>query len=408
MESLPLRESEKQFILMAFLYFIKNQFMYVRFPILFCLLALFISCKQSTKHTSENNQTGKDDYSSLNLDKIILPKGFKIAVFAHVPNARSLCLGARGTVFVGNRDEDKVYAVVDIDKDGKADSVYTLARNLVMPNGVAFKDGSLYVAALSRILRFDDIENKLAQPPSPEVVYDKFPDKTHHGWKFIAFGPDGKLYVPVGAPCNVCEEKDSIFATITRMNADGTGLEIYAKGVRNSVGFAWHPQTNELWFTDNGRDNMGDDIPDDELNYAPRPGMHFGFPYCHANGIADPEFGKGKNCANYVAPAALLGPHVAALGMRFYTGNMFPAEYHNRIFIAQHGSWNRSIPIGYRVMMATLEGNKVVKYEPFATGWLQNNSEVLGRPVDVLVMPDGALLISDDRAGVIYRVTYQS
>jgi len=247
-----------------------------------------------------------------------------------------------------------------------------------MPNGVAFRDGSLFVAEVSRIIRFDDIENKLANPPAPVVVYDKYPDKDHHGWKYIAFGPDGKLYVPVGAPCNVCDEKDPVFASITRINPDGSGMEIYAKGIRNSVGFAWHPDTKELWFTDNGRDRLGDDIPNCELNYAPKKGMHFGFPYCHQGNILDSVFGKGKKCEDYTAPAQLMGPHVAPLGMRFYTGTMFPAEYKNRIIIAQHGSWNRSTPIGYRVMMATLEGNKVVKYEPFAEGWLQG-TDVIGR-----------------------------
>jgi len=341
-----------------------------------------------------------------NLDKIRLPPGFQIRVFATVPNARSLCISSKGTLFVGNRSEENVYAISDHDNDGHADSVYIIAKGLNMPNGVAFKDGNLYVAEVNRILRYDDIENHLGNPPEPRVVYDKFPTESHHGWKFIAFGPDGKLYVPVGAPCNICEKEDPVFSTITRINPDGSGMEIFAKGVRNSVGFAWHPDTKELWFTDNGRDNMGDDVPMCELNYAPRAGMHFGFPYCHQGNVPDPEFGKGKQCADYIAPAELMGPHVAPLGMRFYTGSMFPPEYKNRIIIAQHGSWNRSVPAGYRLMMATIEGNKVVKYEPFATGWLQNEKEVLGRPVDVEVAPDGALFVSDDEKGVVYRITY--
>jgi glucose/arabinose dehydrogenase len=323
-----------------------------------------------------------------------------------VPNARSMCWGAKGTLFVGNRDEDKVYGVVDNNNDGRADSQYVIAKGLNKPNGVAFRNGSLYVAEVSRIIRFDDIENKLSAPPAPAVVFDKYPDKDHHGWKFIAFGPDDKLYVPVGAPCNICNEKDSIYASITRMNPDGTGMEVFAKGIRNSVGFAWHPETKQLWFTENGRDNLGDDVPNDELNVAPQKGMHFGYPFCHEGAILDPEFGKGQRCADYTPPVQKLGPHVAALGMRFYTGNMFPAEYKNRIFIAEHGSWNRSIPIGYQVMTVTLQGDKAVKYEPFATGWLQSNSELIGRPVDVIVAADGALLISEDKNGVIYRVTY--
>jgi glucose/arabinose dehydrogenase len=342
---------------------------------------------------------------SLGLDKVKLPPGFTMSIFAKVPNARSLAWGDNGTLFAGNRDQDKVYAIVDANQDGKADSVFIIDEKLTMPCGVAFRNGSLYVAEVSRILRYDNIESRLSNPPDPVVVYDKYPTESHHGWKYIAFGPDGKLYVPVGAPCNICEKKDSVYASITRINPDGTGMEVYASGVRNSVGFAWHPETGELWFTDNGRDNMGDDVPNCELNHAPKAGMHFGFPYCHQGNVPDPEFGKGHKCEDYTAPAQLMGPHVAPLGMRFYTGSMFPAEYKNRIFIAQHGSWNRSAPIGYRVMMATVEGDKIVKYEPFADGFLQG-TEVLGRPVDVEIAKDGALLVSDDEKGLIYRITY--
>jgi glucose/arabinose dehydrogenase len=270
---------------------------------------------------------------------------------------------------------------------------------------VAVRGGSLYVAEIHRVIRYDDIENRLDKPPAPVVVNDSFPDDRHHGWKFIAFGPDGKLYVPIGAPCNICEHRDKRYASITRMNPDGTGFEIFARGIRNTVGFDWHPRTKELWLTDNGRDWMGDDIPPDELNHAPRKGMHFGFPYCHGKNIPDPEFGKTRGCDQFVAPAMELGPHVAALGMRFYTGKMFPAEYRGQIFIAEHGSWNRTVPIGYRVMMVSLEGSRATKYEVFAEGWLQNE-EPWGRPVDVLQMPDGALLISDDHAGAIYRISY--
>ena len=373
----------------------------------FLFVGLMVSCKSAPEENTHIVPNQPDEsYDKYQLHKIKLPAGFKISVYALVPNARSMCWGTRGTLFVGNREEDKVYAVVDNNKDGKADNIYVLAQNLNMPCGVAFNNGSLYVAEVSRILRFDDIENKLSNAPQPVVIYDKYPSDTHHGWKYIAFGPDGKLYIPVGAPCNICESKDSVYASITRINADGTGLEIYAKGVRNSVGFAWHPDTKELWFTDNGRDQMGDEVPHCELNYAPQKGMHFGYPYCHQGNVLDPQFGKGKDCRNYTAPAQLMGPHVAPLGMRFYTGNMFPSSYTNRIFIAQHGSWNRSTPIGYRVMMATLDGNKVVKYEPFAEGWLQG-TQVLGRPADVIVAEDGALLISDDQSGVIYRVVYE-
>lgn len=381
------------------------------------VLFLMIGCDQpsgkasgtedSTANASTSSAHHDDLFTRFNLDKVKLPPGFGISVFAIVPNARSMCWGANGTLFVGNRNADKVYAVTDLDQDGKADSVYVVDSDLVTPNGVAFRDGSLYVAEISRILRYDSIEGRLSNPPDPVVVYDKYPTETHHGWKFISFGPDGKLYVPVGAPCNICERKERVFSSITRINPDGTGMEVYAHGVRNSVGFAWHPDTKELWFTENGRDQLGDDIPGDELNNAPKAGMHFGYPYIHQGDTPDPEFGKGKKASDYTPPAQKLGPHVAALGMRFYTGAMFPAEYKNRIIFAEHGSWNRSTPLGYRIMMVTLEGNKAVKYEPFAQGWLQGNNDVLGRPVDVEVAKDGALLISDDKNGAIYRVTYK-
>lgn len=347
-------------------------------------------------------------FAKYNLDKIKLPPGFKINLFAEVPNARSMCWGSKGTLFVGNRRGDKVFAVTDNDGNGVADKVYTIASGLNMPCGVAFKEGSLYVAEVSRILRFDDIENRLANPPAYTVVYDKLPGDRHHGWKFISFGPDGKLYVPVGAPCNVCEKENPVYSTITRMNADGSDFEIYAHGVRNSVGFAWHPQTGVLWFTENGRDNMGDDIPGDELNTASQKGLHFGFPYCHQGNTPDPQFGKEKTCSQYTAPALVLGPHVAALGMRFYTGNMFLPEYKNQIFMAEHGSWNRSTPVGYRIMLVRLENGKPSQYIPFATGWLQNDGKVLGRPVDVEIARDGALLVSDDENGAIYRITFEN
>jgi len=345
--------------------------------------------------------------ADLPLETIQLTPGFQIALFAtNVAGARSLALGSQGTVFVGTMERGCVYAVVDRDQDGRAEEVLTIARGLNTPNGVAFRDGALYVAEIHRVLRFDDIESRLNDPPKPVVVNDRFPRDEHHGWKFLRFGPDGWLYVPVGAPCNVCLSTNSIYASITRMKADGTGREVFAHGVRNTVGFDWHPVTKELWFTDNGRDWMGDDRPPDELNHASKPGLHFGFPFCHGTAIADRKFGKQRKCEEFVAPAQELGPHVAALGMRFYTGRMFPVEYHNQVFIAEHGSWNRSKPIGYRVMLVRLEGNKATRYEVFAEGWLRG-SRVWGRPVDVEVMPDGALLISDDKAGVIYRISWR-
>jgi glucose/arabinose dehydrogenase len=338
------------------------------------------------------------------LDTIKLPPGFEISVFAaNVPNARSMSLSPHGTLFVGTRRAGNVYAILDYNHDNIADEVITIARGLNMPNGVAFRKGSLYVAEVNRILRYDNIEDHLKDSPEPIVVNEGFPRDRDHGWKFIRFGPDGKLYVPVGAPCNVCERSDKRYASIMRMNPDGTGLEIFVRGVRNTVGFDWNPDTKELWFTDNGRDWMGDDLPSDELNHAPVKGLHFGFPYCHGTNVSDPKFGAKHLCDEYTPPAVELGAHVAPLGMRFYTGNMFPEKYQKQIFIAEHGSWNRSVPIGYRLVIIRLKNNLAVKHEVFAEGWLQNG-KVWGRPVDILIMPDGALLVSDDHAGVIYRI----
>ena len=341
--------------------------------------------------------------ADLPLERIKLPPGFRIELYAEVSEARSLALGDNGTVFVGSR-RGTVSAVVP--RPGGTPEVLQIARGLNAPNGVAYREGALYVAEINRILRFDGIASRLRNPPAPKVVTDRFPRDGHHGWKFIAFGPDGKLYVPVGAPCNVCEPDPDRYALISRINPDGTGYEVFARGVRNSVGFDWHPATGELWFNDHGRDMMGDDLPSCELNYAPRAGMHFGFPYCHQGDTPDPEFGGKRSCGEFVPPALKQGGHVAPDGLRFYTGKMFPPEYRNRIFIAQHGSWNRSKKSGYRVIAVTLDGNRVAKSEVFAEGWMENE-QVWGRPVDVLVMPDGALLISDDYAGAIYRVSYR-
>ena len=340
----------------------------------------------------------------IRLDRIKLPPGFAISVYAdHVPEARSMTLAPDGTLFVGNREKDKVYAVVD-------KRVVTIASGLRMPNGVAFRDGSLYVAETSRVLRYDGVLDWLKQasrgPLKAAVVTNKFPSDSHHGWKYLAFGPDGLLYLQVGAPCNICDRGDP-YAAIWRMKPDGSGLEIFARGVRNSVGFAWHPETKAMWFTDNGRDGLGDDVPPDELNTAPKAGLHFGYPYCHAGTIADPEFGAGHPCSNYTPPAQALAAHVAALGLKVYSGSMFPPEYRNQIFIAEHGSWNRSQPLGYRITLVRLQNDRAVKYETFAEGWLQSGS-AWGRPVDILEMPDGSLLVSDDEANVIYRITYRA
>ncbi len=355
---------------------------------------------------------------AVRLDAIRLPPGFRIALYADsVPGARSLTLGARGTVFVGSRGVGRVYALVDRDGDQRADTVYTLARDLNSPNGVAFRDGALYVAETHRVVRFDGIEARLERPPTPVVITDRLPREGHHGWRYIGFGPDGWLYVGSGAPCNICDPPDQRFASILRLRPDPRGGEggpdpdVYARGVRNTVGFDWHPETGELWFTDNGRDLLGADRPPDELNRAPGPGLRFGFPRCHGRDIPDPEFAKDgmAACAGVTPPEVELGAHVAALGLRFYTGAMFPAEYRHQIFIAEHGSWNRLVPVGYRLTVVRLEAGRPPRYEVFTQGWRRGiNREAWGRPVDVLVMPDGARLVSDDRAGVVYRISYEN
>ncbi len=344
---------------------------------------------------------------ALPLEKIKLPPGFKISIFAqNIRDARSLALSPNGTVYVGTREEGAVYALPDANKDGKPDKVIIIARGLNMPNGVAFRDGALYVAEVHRVLKIENIESSLERHAAPVVVNDRFPNETAHGWKYIAFGPDGLLYVPVGVPCNICISKDPKFGTMMRMGKDGSKLEIFATGLRNSVGFDWHPETKELWFTDNGRDMLGDNFPPDELNRAPKPGMNFGFPYRNGNNVADPEFGKRAPNVEFTPPAQCLGPHVASLGMHFYTGKMFPSQYRNQIFIAEHGSWNRRNKIGYRIMLVNLKGNQPTSYTVFAEGWLQGESP-WGRPVALLQMPDGSLLVSDDHAGAIYRISYE-
>ncbi len=376
------------------------------------IMGVFFINGCQNKKTSETKPGGNDVsensdslFKKYELDKIKLPDGFKINVYAEVANARSMCVSPNGTVFVGTKEKE-VYAITDENHDGKADKVYLIAKGLNAPNGVAFKDGSLYIGTISIIYRLDNIESKLSNPPTPVVVYDKFPTATHHGNKFIAFGPDGKLYAPVGAPCNICDSPKP-YASITRLNSDGTGFEVIATGIRDCVGFDWSPVSKQLWFTDNGRDELGDDIPADELNNAPKTGMNFGFPFCHEGDLLDPEYGKGKNCSDYTPPVKKLGAHVASLGMRFYTGNMFPADYKNAIFIAEHGSWNRTIPIGYRVVVAKMDSaGNLSDPIPFADGWLRNVSSVNGRPVDVQVLSDGSLLVSDDYKGLVYRITY--
>lgn len=335
-----------------------------------------------------------------------LPQGFSAEVLAEVPGARSMALGAKGTLFVSTQFAGKVFAIRQ-PFSGKPQLI-TLAEGLKVSNGIAFHRNALYVAEPQRILRFAAIEARLESPAAPDAVVTDLPySKPLHAWKYIAFGPDGKLYVPIGAPCNVCNEPG--FGVILRMNSDGSSREVFATGVRNTVGFAWHPVSGELWFTDNGRDMLGDDVPPCELNRATRSGLDFGFPYCHGGAIPDPEFSSLGRCEQAVPPARALGPHVAPLGMKFYTGRMFPQEYRHQLFIAEHGSWNRSRDVaktGYRIALVRVNDGQAVSYETFMDGFLDGDT-IRGRPVDVLVAPDGALLVSDDKAGLIYRVSYR-
>lgn len=346
-------------------------------------------------------------------DRLRVPPGFKIELLTdEVPNARAMTLGryadGKGVLYVGSMGAGKVYAV-ELDQ-GRATRVRTIASGLELPAGVAYRNGQLYVSAVSRILRFDAIDDRLANPPAPAVVTDKLPSERHHGAKFIGFGPDGWLYVAVGVPCNICEP-GAAHGNIQRMKPDGSGAEIVARGVRNSVGFDWSPLDRTLWFSDNGRDLLGDEVPSDELNRVTQNGQHFGYPYCHQGDVADPQFGAQHRCSEFVAPAAKLGAHVATLGLRFYSGSQFPAEYRHNLFVAEHGSWNRSTKSGYQVVRVVLDGQgRVLRDEPFVQGFLRVDNDgretVLGRPADVLPLPDGSLLVSDDLGGAIYRVRY--
>ena len=341
----------------------------------------------------------------LPLAKLKVPKGFKIEVYASgIPNARTLRVGDKGTVFVSNRVLDKVYAIVE--KDGKRETK-VIASGMDRPNGLAFKDGTLYIAEGTKISKLEKIEDNLDNPPKPVVVYSDLPNHASHGWRYIGIGPDNKLYINVGAPCNICEPP-ATNAQIRRMNLDGSGAEVYARGVRNSVGFDWHPVSKELYFTEHGRDWLSEDLPEDELNRVTKVGQHFGFPYCHNGKYADREVGWGRSCDEFTNPVALMGPHSAVLGMRFYTGNAFPGEYKNAIFMARHGSWNKTKKIGGDVVVVKLNKDGTVKsWTPFLTGFLEDN-KYSGRPVDVLVMKDGSLLVSDDYAGAVWRISHGS
>jgi glucose/arabinose dehydrogenase len=359
-------------------------------------------------HAPKMMVTAPDEIPLKNLK---LPPGFEIEIWAHgIPGGRMMTRGDKGTVFVGTRIIGRVYAVMD--KDGKRTSKI-VAEKLTQPNGVLFHNGALYVAAINKVFRYDNIEANLDNIPAPVEMTDAFklPPETHHNWKFLALGPDKKIYFQVGSPCNVCEINPGVHGQIRRYNLDGSGMEIVARGVRNSVGFDFHPKTGELWFTDNGRDWGGETGFEEELNRVPKNmiGAHFGFPYCHANGQPDPDIRKPNPCAGVVLPVVTLGAHAAALGMRFYTGKMFPAEYQGAIFVARRGSWNKTEKNGYDVVMvkATADG-KNAQVKPFITGFLDKDKNTFwGRPVDVMQMPDGSMLVSDEQLGAIYRVSYK-
>jgi len=345
----------------------------------------------------------------LPVDKIKLPAGFKAEVWSYGhPGGRTMVEGDKGTIFMGSRIIGRVYAITE--RDGKRE-VKVLFQGLTQPNGLAFKDGSLYVFAINKVFRYDNIEDKLDNPGEGVELTAAYslPDTVHHNWKYVAFGPDGKMYVQVGANCNICEINPGVHAQIRRYNADGTGMEIVARGVRNTVGFDWHPVTKELWFTDNGRDWAGDGGPEDELNRIAKgqEGAFYGFPYCHANGTPDPDIKRPNPCAGVVLPAALTGPHSAGLGIKFYNGKMFPARYQNVAFIARRGSWNREQKFGYDVVVARTAGGRA-RIEPFMTGLLDEKANTFhGRPTYVHIMKDGSLLVSDEQNGAIYRISYQ-
>ena len=355
----------------------------------------------------DTRQPRKAKRAALSLLK--LPAGFSIEIYGKgVPHARAMALGANGTVFVSTRKGARVYALVDKDADYRTDEVHTIAVGSGTPHGIAYRDGSLYVAEAHRLWRLDDIERELGQPTKPLLVTGKLPDDITRGLRSLRFGPDGWLYMPIGAACNACQRPGATFASIARMQPDGSQLEVFASGVRSSFGFDWHPQTRDLWFTENGRDTGGEDTAPDELNHAPQKGLHFGFPHCHAGILLDPQFGAGHPCTQFEVPIRNLDRHVAVLGMRFYTGNMFPERYRNAVILAEHGTANGDKKLGYRVMIVRLAANRALSYEPLVTGFVdERTNRAWGRPVDVEILADGSVLISDDRKGVIYRVTYQ-
>lgn len=360
------------------------------------LISSIKNTKETQKISTEPKDQPKIEDSDDSLSFLKLRENYRINYYSSdVPGARSLALGDGGVVYVGTRGEGVVYALEDNDGDFIADKRYVVQSGLNNPNGVTYYNGDLYVAEINRIIKFSDIDHNYQSKPSYNVIYNDLPHDTHHGWRYLSIGPDKKLYIGIGAPCNNCENKDP-YGSIARLNIDGTGFEVIARGVRNTVGFDWNPEDQSLWFTDNGRDEMGDDLPRDELNQLKDIGEDFGYPYCHAGDILDPKYGIDKNCSDYSSPMLNLSPHAAALGIKFLDG---------KVLIAEHGSWNRRTPIGYRIMSVQVERGVASNYEVLVDGWLGESGKAKGRPVDILIMKDKSILISDDFKGAIYRLS---
>ena len=355
-------------------------------------LALTLSACGSTKHD------------------INLPPGFSLSLYAdELPGARQMALGEQGTVFVGSNQGGKTYALINKNNALEAEKTVIIKNDLELPTGVAVQQGTLYVAGLDKIIRYKEIEKQLVSNSKPQsmLLTSTLPGKSHHGRRVLEFSPDGKLFATVGMPCNICELQDPYMGSILQINLTSGKASVYASGVRNSVGLAWQPDTHKLWFTDNGRDWLGNDLPPDELNTADKPGMHFGFPYFYGNNQAEQDYQAKQTPFNATPPTLELQAHSAPLGLSFYTGDMFPQEYKNSLFIAQHGSWNRAGKVGYQILNVKLKGDKVISSSIFAKGWLTGQS-VSGQPVDILQLHDGSILISDDKAGAIYRISYHS
>jgi len=342
------------------------------------------------------------------LERIQLPEGFEISYFAaDVKEARSIVVAENGWVFISTRKHGSLYALKDTTGDFRADVKITLAEDWNQPNGIAIHDNDLYVAEIHQIHKFPNLVDDPTRAVEPQVIYAELPEYTHHGWRYINIGPDDKLYTAIGVPCNICLPEEDRLASISRLNLDGTDFEVVHQGIRNSVGFDWDPETGYLWFTENNRDWMGDDLPACELNVATEDGQHYGYPYCHQGDLPDPKYGKFRSCDEFTPPAQNLVAHSAPLGLSFLNQAEVPAEYKSKLLIAEHGSWNRTIPVGYRITMVDIEGDQATNYSVFAEGWLNGHNKY-GRPVDITPYIDGSLLVTDDFNHAVYRIKYSA